>query len=739
MTKQNPNHTIDIEYRLASVWQAKGNLERAIEGYRKILSRKPDHVPATLKLGNLMQEHGRLGEALTIFREALTHNPNESRFHKYFVNALIGQAGLAEAFAHYRLLRRDTKSINIQPQDILCCLVIRNELPRLPYFLSYYRHKGIDKFLVVDNHSTDGSLDYLLKQPDVFVWQSDYSFNQANFGSGWFELLLRKYGLGHWTLIVDADELLYYPDCETKTIADLCHQLDRKNKRAFNAILLDMYSDKPIRATYYEARQNFIEVCPYFDRQFYHTKYEQGGPFANQTVYFGGARERVFGQTGEYYLSKVPLLKYQPDCILAGGQHWTNLPTPEIATERGALLHFKYFASFVDYAQQESNRKEHYGGAMQYQEYAQGLAEDEALTLFDSDHSVKLENSQQLVQLGIMQADEQDDAPQVGAVTFPRIEPLRETADRPFWSVMLTVYNRLDYFEEALKSVVDYAPGPDEMQIEVINDGSDAATQDQIEAMIKAIAGDRVHFHRQPHNVGHPDIFNVCIQRARGQWLHLLHDDDWVAPGFYQALQVGIEQAPAIGAAFCRHAYVDTASQQQRLSWLERETPGVIDGWLERIGVMCRLQTPSIVVKRQVYEQLGGYYAQAKSTFDWEMWQRIAVNYPVWFEPRPLAYFREHSASESSDLIRSGRQIADTQQVIDIAQTYLPCSAKERLGLKARENYALYALDVAKRQLKGADYQAALANIQAGLNCSQSTPVTQKLIELLLQPRNNNL
>ncbi|UCD29378.1 MAG: glycosyltransferase [Planctomycetota bacterium] len=734
----NPNHALDIQYRLASVWQAKGNLEHAIEGYRKILYAQPDHVPATLKLGNLMQEHGRLSEALTIFRQALEHNPNESRFHKYFVNALVGQAGSSEAFKYYQLVRYDTRSIDIYPHNILCCVVIRNEILRLPYFLTYYRQKGIDKFLVVDNHSTDGSLEYLLEQPDVFVWQSDYSFNKANFGAGWFELLLRRYGIGHWVLIVDADELLYYPDCETKSITDLCRQLDRKNKRAFNAILLDMYSDKSIQATHYGSGQNFLEVCPYFDRQFYHTKYEQGGPFGNQTVYFGGARERVFGKAGEYYLSKVPLLKYYSDCILAGGQHWTNLPEADIAAERGALLHFKYFSSFVDYARQESNRKEHYGGAMQYQEYAQGLAQDEALNLFDPDHSVKLENSEQLVQLGILHTDNEDPVPQATAVDFPCIEPVAETPERPFWSVMITVYNRLDYFGQALKSVLEQAPGPDEMQIEVVNDGSDVSIQNQIEAIIKAIAGDRVHFYRHPINVGHPDIFNVCLRRARGRWIHLLHDDDWIAPEFYQTLRAGIETAPKIGAAFCRHAFVDTAGHRQRLSWLERETPGIIDNWLERIGVMCRLQTPAIVVKRQVYEQLGGYCSQAKSTFDWEMWQRIAVHYPVWFEPRPLAFFREHPASESSDLVKSGRQIVDTRRVIEIAQSYLPCNSKNRLSAKARENYALYALDVAKRQLQVADYQAAIANIREGLQCSQSPPITEKLVELLLQSENGS-
>ena len=268
----NNNKSLDARFRLASVWQRKGRLERAIAGYRKILSLEPDYAPAHLQLGNVILEQGRLSEAVSVFRSALETCPNEAALHKGLVNAVVARSGLDEAFRHYALVRKDTKTIEINPQDILCCVVVRNEALRLPYFLSYYRQKGIAKFLVVGNNSNDDSLSYLLDQPDVYVWHSAYSFNRANFGAGWFELLLRRYGVDHWCLIVDADELLYDPECERKNNIRLCKELDRKNKRAFNAVLLDMYSDRAIKETLYTPGQDFLEVCPYFDRKFYHTK-----------------------------------------------------------------------------------------------------------------------------------------------------------------------------------------------------------------------------------------------------------------------------------------------------------------------------------------------------------------------------------------------------------------------------------------------------------------------------------
>ncbi len=239
--------------------------------------------------------------------------------------------------------------------------------------------------------------------------------------------------------------------------------------------------------------------------------------------------------------------------------------------------------------------------------------------------------------------------------------------------------------------------------------------------------------YRHPVRAGHPEIFNLCIRRARGLWVHILHDDDSVAPGFYEALQKGTQQAPDIGAAFCRHTYIDEHGQNAGLSLLERETPGTIDSWLDRIGVCCRLQTPSIVVRREAYERLGGYCPQAKSAFDWEMWQRLAVHYPVWYEPTPLAFFRHSGESESARLAASGRQVIDSRAAIEVARNYLPAEKADTLARRAVEYYAQWAFQLAGEQIKKGDLAAAMANVREGIRCSRSDEVARKLFSLLSQ------
>jgi glycosyltransferase involved in cell wall biosynthesis len=416
MKLQQGNPSAQIRFQLAKAWQLKGKVDAAIAGYQEVLQLQPDCVQAALKLGTLLLEQERLDDAIAVYSQSLRLNPNEAELHKNFIEALVRKDGIAVAFESYQLWRTDEKELVLSPDDILCCTVARNELVRLPYFLAYYRQQGIDKFFIIDNDSTDDTRSYLLAQPDVYLWHSTGSFNQANFGSVWFELLLRTYGLDRWCLIVDADEILYYPDCETRSIHQLCEALEGQGKKAMTAVLLDLYSDRAIAETHYTPGQNFLDLCPYFDRDFYHAKYEQHGPYRNQIGYFGGVRQRVFGESGSYYLSKVPLIQYSLDRVLTGGQHYTNCPQAEIATERGCLLHFKYFASFSSYVEREATRKEHYANGMQYAEYAKAIAQNDSLTLYDPNSSIALQDSQQLVELDIMQVGE--------SATIPKVVPL---------------------------------------------------------------------------------------------------------------------------------------------------------------------------------------------------------------------------------------------------------------------------------------------------------------------------
>ncbi|MFB8791775.1 MAG: glycosyltransferase [Potamolinea sp.] len=245
----------------------------------------------------------------------------------------------------------------------------------------------------------------------------------------------------------------------------------------------------------------------------------------------------------------------------------------------------------------------------------------------------------------------------------PTIPPVPEGVARPLWSVMIPTYNSGKYFRETLASVLAQDPGSDVMQIMVVDDHS---TQDDPAKVVEELGKGRVEFYRQPENLGLSKNFKTCLELSRGKLIHLLHGDDCVRDGFYQKMQRGFSEHPEIGAAFCRNIFMDEHNHWQYLSDLEQHESGVLpSNWLERIASVCRIQTPSIVVRREVYENLGGFDHRFTLGEDWEMWVRIAANYPMWYEVEPLALYRQHSNSITKSSVLNGLYMQDQYKIIE--------------------------------------------------------------------------
>lgn len=286
---------------------------------------------------------------------------------------------------------------------------------------------------------------------------------------------------------------------------------------------------------------------------------------------------------------------------------------------------------------------------------------------------------------------------------------------------MIPTYNCARYLRETLASVLAQDPGPEAMHIEVVDDCS---TQDDPAAVVAELGCGRVGFYRQPHNVGHTANFNTCLQRARGRLIHLLHGDDCVRSGFYRKMQRPLEECPDIGAAFCRYISMDEQGHWHAISQLLQPESGVLSNWLERIALGQRLQTPSMVVRREVYERLGGFDRRLFSYGeDWEMWVRIAAHYPVWYEVEPLALYRIRSTSLSGRSVRTGENGRDLRRAIELNQAYLPDTRAREISQRARENFALACLRRAHRLLYAGERQAALAQLREAVKSRRSLKV----------------
>ena len=314
----------------------------------------------------------------------------------------------------------------------------------------------------------------------------------------------------------------------------------------------------------------------------------------------------------------------------------------------------------------------------------------------------------------------------------PKIPPIPPRETRPTWSIMIPTYNCTNYLRETLQSVLSQSSDEDDMHIEVVDDCS---TQDDPYRLVRELADNRVLFFRQPINKGHVENFNTCLSRSKGKLIHLLHGDDFVAPEFYTKMQNLFDINPDIGAAFCRYTHINENGQTLHTAWLEQEKPGILKDWLFRIAVQQRIQPPSIVVRREVYEALGGFDRRSCcNAEDWEMWVRIASHYSIAYEPSILAHYRIQSKSLTGSSAKSGQNLRDLIEMMKIIAGYLPDERKESLLKQSKKNFAEYYLySFIPDLIEKGDYQAVINQVREIPKLDRSSKTFMQLACIILR------
>lgn len=308
--------------------------------------------------------------------------------------------------SRHSLTSRSDRTRLIAPGAILAFSTVRNEIFRLPWFFRHYRALGVDHFLMVDNGSDDGTTEYLQDQHDVSLWHTEASYRGSRFGLDWLTWLQIRYGQDHWSLMVDADELLIYPHHDTRDLHKLTLDLERRNRRVFGALMLDLYPKGPIGDHDYDPGSNPTDLLQWFDAGPYRA--ERQAPLGNLWVQ-GGVRDRVFFADRPQRaptLNKIPLIRWSRKYAYVNSSH-SALPRPLNfgydgpggQGPSGALLHTKFLPQAIEAARTEKLRRQHFHSPEHFEDYYDSIIRNPDLW---TTHSVQLNGWQQLQALGLM-------------------------------------------------------------------------------------------------------------------------------------------------------------------------------------------------------------------------------------------------------------------------------------------------------------------------------------------------
>jgi GT2 family glycosyltransferase len=282
---------------------------------------------------------------------------------------------------------------------------------------------------------------------------------------------------------------------------------------------------------------------------------------------------------------------------------------------------------------------------------------------------------------------------------------------------MVPVHNCAPYLNVALSEVVAQLGKRDDAEIVVVDD----ASTDDPAAVVDRLGQGRVRYVANPHNLGAIGTFNRCVELASGEFVHLLHGDDAILPGFYDAMERALAD-PDVVAAVCRTRFIDADGTPGATSRSYRNGTGVWADALEAQAVSNRIRPPGIVVRRSVYERIGGYREDLPHAADWDMWTRLAATGPIVFVDEVLSCYRRHDGSDTADRVRTGVNVRERIAALGMISQYLPPHRHPGIIRRGLVFAAVFATRTAASLARNGDMRGAARQLWEAVRCLARVP-----------------
>ncbi len=204
-------------------------------------------------------------------------------------------------------------------------------------------------------------------------------------------------------------------------------------------------------------------------------------------------------------------------------------------------------------------------------------------------------------------------------------------------SIVIPTYNRAELLMAALKSLQNQSY--QNLEIIIVDDCSTDATAEAV----KRLGDDRIVYIKHKVNKGGAEARNTGIQHATGDYIGFLDsDDEWLPDKTKRQLDI-ISENPEAGVIYTgMKVYTD--------GHLVKETIPKYRGNLlsKLLESNCIYTTSSILVKKELLEQIGGFDVSLPSCQDWDLYIRLAQISHFDFVEDSLVLYNQHSGDRIS-------------------------------------------------------------------------------------------
>jgi glycosyltransferase involved in cell wall biosynthesis len=222
-------------------------------------------------------------------------------------------------------------------------------------------------------------------------------------------------------------------------------------------------------------------------------------------------------------------------------------------------------------------------------------------------------------------------------------------------AVVIPCHNREDTVAEAVHSVLDQ----DFRALEVI--AVDDASTDRTVEILEGISDPRLRIARNPGPRGPSAARNHGVSLSAAPWIAFQDSDDVWLPGKLTRQMARLKDSPFV-AAYCgmvvkADALPETAVQGRHPDPSIRPLEGDI---LPSLSRGSYISTQMLVVRRDIFDDVGGFDEDLPALVDWELMLRVAQTGPVAFVDDDLVVQR----MSDNSITRSSRKRLDAQDYV---------------------------------------------------------------------------
>ncbi len=217
----------------------------------------------------------------------------------------------------------------------------------------------------------------------------------------------------------------------------------------------------------------------------------------------------------------------------------------------------------------------------------------------------------------------------------------RASGWQPTLAVLLCNYNHGHCVARALEALVTQSRPPDELVI--VDDGSTDNSIEVLERFAREHAF--VRLIRHPQNRGIAGAMTTALASASSDYLYTAASDDYVLPGFFEAIMALAADYPDAGLLFGLQVLTFDSGfsrlQDDAPRWTSPTfaTPERFLNEYLREATALHSQTTTYVYRRAAYEEAGGLRAELGYWTDTFLARAVALGHGAAFVPRACAVF----------------------------------------------------------------------------------------------------